>query len=58
MAVKVIDTSALAAVACAEPDDQRISAQLEEHDVIAPHLLRFSDHKTCMITVREKSHGH
>lgn len=39
MAVKVIDTSALAAVACAEPDDKRIAAQLEEHDLIAPHLL-------------------
>lgn len=46
MAVKVIDTSALAAVAFAEPDAQRISAQLEEHDLIAPHSLRFSDHKT------------
>ena len=39
MAVKVIDTSAPAAVACAEPDGQRTAAQLEEHDVIAPHLL-------------------
>ena len=52
MAVKVIDTSALAAVAFAEPDSQRIAAQLEEHDLIAPQLLPFEMAKVCFTNIR------
>lgn len=46
--MKVIDTSALAAVAFAEPDGQRVAAQLEEHDLIAPHLLPFELANVCL----------
>lgn len=52
MAVKVIDTSALAAVAFAEPDGQRIAAQLEEHDLIAPQLLPFELANVCLTKIR------
>ncbi|MDE0504939.1 MAG: type II toxin-antitoxin system VapC family toxin [Candidatus Poribacteria bacterium] len=52
MAVKVIDTSALAAVAFAEPDGQRIAVQLEEHDLIAPHLLPFELANVCLTKIR------
>lgn len=52
MAVKVIDTSALAAVAFAEPDGQRVAAQLEEHDLIAPYLLPFELANVCLTKMR------
>lgn len=52
MAVKVIDTSALAAVAFAEPDGQRIAAHVEEHDLIAPHLLPFELANVCLTKIR------
>jgi len=52
MAAKVIDTSALAAVVFAEPDGQRIAAQLEEHDLIAPHLLPFELANVCLNKIR------
>lgn len=52
MAVKVIDTSALAAVVFAEPDGQRIAAQLEDHDLIAPHLLLFELANVCLTKIR------
>ncbi len=52
MAAKVIDTSALAAMAFAEPDGQRIADQLEEHDLIAPHLLPFELANVCLTKIR------
>ena len=52
MAVKVIDTSALAAVVFAEPDAQRVAAQLEEHDLIAPQLLPFELANVCLTKIR------
>ena len=52
MAVKVIDTSALAAVVFAEPDGQRIATQLEEHDLIAPYLLPFELANVCLTKIR------
>ena len=52
MSVKVIDTSALAAMVFAEPDGQRVAAQLEEHDMIAPHLLLFELAHVCLVKIR------
>lgn len=52
MAVKVIETSALAAVAFAEPDGPRGVAQMEEHDLIAPHLLPFESANVCLTKIR------
>lgn len=52
MAVKVIETSALAAVAFAEPDGQRVAAQVEEHDLIASHLLPFELANVCLTKIR------
>ena len=52
MAVKVVDTSALAAVVFAEPDGQRVAAQLEGHDLIAPHLLPFELANVCLTKIR------
>lgn len=53
MAVKVIDTSALAAVVFAEPDGQRVADQLEDHDLIAPHLLPFELANVCLTKIRK-----
>jgi predicted nucleic acid-binding protein len=52
MAAKVIDTSALAAVVFAQPDGQRIADQLEEHDLVAPHLLPFELANVCLTKIR------
>ena len=52
MAAKVIDTSALAAVVFAEPDGQRIAAQMENHDLLAPFLLPFELANVCLMKIR------
>ena len=52
MAVKVIDTSALAAVVFAEPDGQRVASRLEEHELAAPQLLPFELANVCLTKIR------
>jgi predicted nucleic acid-binding protein len=52
LAVKVIDTSTLAAVVFVEPDGQRITAHIEAHDLIAPHLLSFELANVCLTKIR------
>ena len=54
MADKVIDASALAAVAFAEADDERVMAEIDGHRLHAPALLAFEVTNTAW----KKAHRH
>ena len=52
MAVKVIDTSALAAIVFGEPEGQKVATSLENFDLVAPHLLPFELANVCLTKIR------
>jgi len=52
MPVKVIDTSALAAIVFGEPEGQRIVTNIQEHELAAPHLMPFELTNVCLIKIR------
>ena len=52
MAVKVIDTSALAAVVFAEPEGPEVVTQIQDYDLVAPHLLAFELANVCLTKIR------
>jgi len=52
MAVKVVDASALAALLFGEPEADRIAAQLDGAQLVAPALLDFELANVCLIKSR------
>lgn len=52
MAVKVIDTSALAALIFVEPEGQRVVGMVDDADLVAPHLLPFELANVCLTKIR------
>jgi len=52
MAVKVIDSSALAALVFVEPEGQRVVNLIQDDDLVAPHLLSFELANVCLTKIR------
>lgn len=52
MAVKVIDTSALAAIVFGEPEGQKVANKIQDFDLTAPHLLPFELANVCLTKIR------
>ena len=52
MAVKVIDTSALAAIVFGEPGSQKVAASIQADELVAPSLLPFELANVCLTKIR------
>ncbi len=56
MAIKVIDTSALAALVFVEPEGQRVAEMIQDDQLIAPTLLSFELANVCLTKIRRHPH--
>jgi predicted nucleic acid-binding protein len=53
--VKVVDASAVAAMAFQEPEAKDVANRLRGHDLVAPAILRFELSNVCLKKVRKRT---